>query len=98
MDEPFGALDEQTRIKMGQELLRIWDASRKTVLFITHSLTEALFLSDVVLVMGRNPGRIIERMDVAFPRPAPDRAYGNARVRTVAQPAMEAARHGRRRA
>jgi len=69
MDEPFGALDEQTRIKMGQELLRIWDASCKTVLFITHSLTEALFLSDVVLVMGRNPGRIIERMDVAFPRP-----------------------------
>jgi NitT/TauT family transport system ATP-binding protein len=69
MDEPFGALDEQTRIRMGQELLRIWERSRKTVLFITHSLTEAIFLSDVVVVMGRNPGRIVERIPVPLPRP-----------------------------
>ena len=55
MDEPFGALDEQTRIRMGQKLLRIWERSRKTVLFITHSLAEAIFLSDVVVVMGRIP-------------------------------------------
>jgi NitT/TauT family transport system ATP-binding protein len=69
MDEPFGALDEQTRIRMGQELVRIWEKSRKTVLFITHSLTEAIFLSDVVVVMGRNPGRILERIEVPLPRP-----------------------------
>jgi NitT/TauT family transport system ATP-binding protein len=69
MDEPFGALDEQTRIRMGQELVRIWEKSRKTVLFITHSLTEAIFLSDVVVVMGRNPGRILERIPVPLERP-----------------------------
>lgn len=69
MDEPFGALDEQTRIRMGQELVRIWEQSRKTVLFITHSLTEAIFLSDVVVVMGRNPGRILERIPIPLPRP-----------------------------
>jgi NitT/TauT family transport system ATP-binding protein len=69
MDEPFGALDEQTRIRMGQELLRIWEQTRKTVLFITHSLTEAIFLSDVVVVMGRNPGRIIEKIQIPLPRP-----------------------------
>jgi NitT/TauT family transport system ATP-binding protein len=69
MDEPFGALDELTRIRMGQELLRIWERSRKTVMFITHSLTEAIFLSDVVVVMGRNPGRILERIAVPLPRP-----------------------------
>lgn len=69
MDEPFGALDEQTRIRMGEELVRIWERTRKTVMFITHSLTEAIFLSDVVAVMGRNPGRILERIDVPLPRP-----------------------------
>jgi NitT/TauT family transport system ATP-binding protein len=69
MDEPFGALDEQTRTRMGQELVRIWEQSRKTVLFITHSLTEAIFLSDVVVVMGRNPGRILARIPVPLPRP-----------------------------
>jgi NitT/TauT family transport system ATP-binding protein len=69
MDEPFGALDEQTRIRMGQELVRIWEKSRKTVLFITHSISEAIFLSDVVVVMGRNPGRILERIDIPLPRP-----------------------------
>jgi NitT/TauT family transport system ATP-binding protein len=69
MDEPFGALDEQTRIRMGQELVRIWEKFRKTVLFITHSLTEAIFLSDVVVVMGGKPGRILERIPIPLPRP-----------------------------
>ncbi len=69
MDEPFGALDEQTRLKMGQELLRIWQATGKTILLITHSLTEALFLSDTVLVMSRRPGRIIDTLRVDLPRP-----------------------------
>ena len=77
MDEPFGALDEQTRIRMGQELVRIWERSRKTVLFITHSLAEAIFLSDVVVVMGRNPGRILERMEVPLPRPRSSDVMGS---------------------
>ncbi len=69
MDEPFGALDEQTRIKMGHELLRIWSKTAKTIFFITHSLTEALFLSDVVLVMSHRPGRIVGVIDAGLPRP-----------------------------
>ena len=69
MDEPFGALDEQTRTKMGHELLDIWEKTRKTILFITHSLTEALFLSDRVLVMSHRPGRIVEEIPVDLPRP-----------------------------
>jgi len=69
MDEPFGALDEQTRTKMGHELLDIWEKTHKTILFITHSLTEALFLSDRVLVMSHRPGRIVEEIPVDLPRP-----------------------------
>ncbi|MBM3485876.1 MAG: ABC transporter ATP-binding protein [Alphaproteobacteria bacterium] len=69
MDEPFGALDEQTRIKMGQELLRIWEATRKTIFLITHSLTEAIYLSDRVLVMSHRPGRIVETLTIDLPRP-----------------------------
>ena len=69
MDEPFGALDEQTRLKMGHELLRIWEATGKTIFLITHSLTEALFLSDVVLVMSHRPGRIVGVINAGLPRP-----------------------------
>ena len=69
MDEPFAALDEQTRTKMGGELLQIWERSRKTILFITHGLTEAIFLADTVLVMQARPGRIVERIEVELPRP-----------------------------
>jgi NitT/TauT family transport system ATP-binding protein len=69
MDEPFSALDEQNRTKMGQELLRIWDVTRKTVLFITHSLIEAVYLSDVIFVMSASPGRIVETIEVDIPRP-----------------------------
>lgn len=69
MDEPFGALDEQTRLKMGNELLRIWTKTNKTIFLITHSLTEALFLSDVVLVMSQRPGRIIDVIRTGLPRP-----------------------------
>ena len=69
MDEPFAALDEQTRMTMGHELLRIWSTTRKTVVFITHSLTEAVYLADEVLVMSARPGRIIDRIPVTLPRP-----------------------------
>ena len=69
MDEPFAALDEQTRTRMWSELLQIWSASRATVLFVTHSLVEAVYLADEVLVMAAKPGRIIERLAVDLPRP-----------------------------
>jgi NitT/TauT family transport system ATP-binding protein len=69
MDEPFAALDEQTRMTMGHELLRIWSQTEKTVVFVTHSLTEAVYLADEVLVMSARPGRIIDRIAVALPRP-----------------------------
>src|SRR4029077_3421677 len=69
MDEPFAALDEQTRMTMGDELLRIWEQTAKTVVFVTHSLTEAVYLADEVLVMSARPGRIIDRIDITLPRP-----------------------------
>jgi NitT/TauT family transport system ATP-binding protein len=69
MDEPFAALDEQTRTRMWSELLQICAKSRATVLFVTHSLVEAVYLADAVLVMGTRPGRIIERITVDLPRP-----------------------------
>ncbi|MDB5410788.1 MAG: mannosyltransferase [Rhodospirillales bacterium] len=69
MDEPFGALDEQTRIGLQQELLRIWEQSKKTVIFITHSVEEALSLADRVLVMSARPGQIVADIAVPFPRP-----------------------------
>jgi NitT/TauT family transport system ATP-binding protein len=69
MDEPFAALDEQTRMTMGHELLRIWSTTRKTVVFVTHSLTEAVYLADEVLVMSPRPGRLIDHIEVTLPRP-----------------------------
>ena len=69
MDEPFSALDAITRDEMGVELLRIWQANRKTVIFVTHSIREAAFLSDRVLVMGRRPATIIDDLAIDLPRP-----------------------------
>jgi NitT/TauT family transport system ATP-binding protein len=69
MDEPFGALDAQTRLAMHELLLRLWEARRQTVLFVTHDVEEALILADVVYVMSAAPGRIIERIDVDLGRP-----------------------------
>jgi NitT/TauT family transport system ATP-binding protein len=69
MDEPFSALDAITRDEMGVELLRIWQANRKTVVFVTHSIREAAFLSDRVLVMGQRPAVILEEVAIDLPRP-----------------------------
>jgi NitT/TauT family transport system ATP-binding protein len=69
MDEPFAALDAQTRELMQAELLRIWSEANKTVLFITHQIDEAIYLSDRVLVMSARPGRILDDITIDLPRP-----------------------------
>ena len=69
MDEPFASLDAQTREIMQTELMRIWEQGRKTVLFVTHQIDEAVFLSDRVLVFARRPGRLQESVEIKLPRP-----------------------------
>ncbi|MCA6106182.1 ABC transporter ATP-binding protein [Bradyrhizobium cenepequi] len=69
MDEPFGALDAHTRTRLQNDLLNIWERDRKTVLFVTHSVEEAVFLSDKVVMMTRSPGRVREIIDIDLPRP-----------------------------
>jgi NitT/TauT family transport system ATP-binding protein len=69
MDEPFGALDAHTRTGLQHELLGIWERDRKTVLFVTHGVDEAVFLSDRVVVMSGSPGRVQEIVDIDLPRP-----------------------------
>jgi len=69
MDEPFGALDAHTRTRLQNDLLNIWERDRKTVLFVTHSVEEAVFLSDRVVMMTRSPGRIRQIIDIDLPRP-----------------------------
>jgi NitT/TauT family transport system ATP-binding protein len=83
MDEPFGALDAQTREVMQNELLRLWEADRKTVVFITHSIDEAILLSDRIVVMGTRPGRITATIDVELPRPRDDDVRSDPRWATL---------------
>ena len=68
MDEPFGALDEIVRDKLNEQLLRLWDVTKKTVLFVTHSIPEAVFLSTRIVVMSPRPGRIHDVIECGFPR------------------------------
>lgn len=69
MDEPFGALDEQTKMLLQEELLKIWEETHKTVVFVTHSIDEAIVLADKIVVMSARPGRILKIIPIDFPRP-----------------------------
>lgn len=69
MDEPFGALDAQTRTVLQEELLRVWESERKTVLYVTHSIDEAVYMSDRVVLLSARPGRIKAEYTVELPRP-----------------------------
>ena len=80
MDEPFGALDAQTRNYMQEELLKIWQREPKTVVFVTHSIDEAVRLSDRIMIMSARPGRVQEIKQVVFPRPRDPRDPGVAQL------------------
>lgn len=80
MDEPFANLDAQTREFMQSELLKIWEAARKSILFVTHSIEEAIFLSDRLAVLTRRPGQIMEIIEVDLPRPRHEELRSDERV------------------
>jgi NitT/TauT family transport system ATP-binding protein len=85
MDEPFGALDEFTRQRLDTELLDLWYAQRFTVVFVTHSIQEAVFLSTRVAVMGAHPGRILDTWDIAEPYPRDESFRLSPRFAAIAQ-------------
>ena len=94
MDEPFGALDAQTRALLQDQLLAVWERTRKTVVFVTHSLDEALQLSDRVILLSARPGRIVADLKIDAPRPRDpirDSALGGLRDRLAALLAAEVA-------
>jgi NitT/TauT family transport system ATP-binding protein len=94
MDEPFGALDEMTRERMNDELLRIWERTGTTVVFVTHSIPEAVFLSSRVVVMSARPGRITRMVDIDLPRPRNDATRETERYFGLITEVREALRAG----
>ena len=90
LDEPFASLDALTRERMGIELLRIWQARQKTVIMVTHSISEALFLADRVLVLTQRPGRIKLDLKVALPRPRTDEMLYTSKFGAMAKMLKEA--------
>ena len=94
MDEPFGSVDDQTRMLLQEELLQIWERDHKTVIFITHDIEEALFLSDLVVVMSPRPGRILRMLKVPFGRPRLDSLRGDAEFARLKQTVWEELRAG----
>lgn len=93
MDEPFAALDAQTREDLQLELLRIWEADRKTILFVTHSIDEAVLLSDRVAIMTSRPGYISEIIDIDLPRPRDESIRGSADFARIRQYAWHKLKH-----
>jgi NitT/TauT family transport system ATP-binding protein len=93
MDEPFGALDEMTRERMNSEVLRIWEQTGTTVVFVTHSIPEAVFLSTRVVVMSARPGRITNVIDVDLPRPRNEDTRETRRYFELVTEVREALRH-----
>jgi len=94
MDEPFGALDEMTRERLNDELLRIWEQTGTTVVFVTHSIPEAVFLSSRVAVMSPRPGRITDLIDIDLPRPRTDATRESGRYFALITEVREALRAG----
>jgi NitT/TauT family transport system ATP-binding protein len=94
MDEPFGSVDDQTRMLLQEELLRIWNRHKKTVIFVTHDIEEALFLSDQVVVMSARPARILRIVQVPFVRPRQDALRGDPEFAQLKQDVWEELRSG----
>jgi NitT/TauT family transport system ATP-binding protein len=94
MDEPFGALDEMTRERLNFELLRIWEGSGSTVVFVTHSISEAVFLSTRVVVMSARPGRIVGVVDVDLPQPRTSETREEARFAELIRDVRRLLRRG----
>jgi NitT/TauT family transport system ATP-binding protein len=94
MDEPFGALDEMTRERMNSEVLRIWEQTGTTILFVTHSIPEAVFLSSRVVVMSPRPGRITTIVDIDLPRPRNEDTRETRRYFELVTSVREALRRG----
>ncbi len=98
MDEPFGSLDEITREAMRYELLALWEATGKTVVFVTHSVPEAVVLADRIVVMSERPGRVVEDIPVEFPRPRDatvERSSGFLELTSSVREALSAGAGGR---
>lgn len=97
MDEPFGALDEMTRERMNSEVLQIWHKTGTTVIFVTHSIPEAVFLSTRVVVMSARPGRVTDIIDIDLPQPRDDGTREGSRYFELVTEVREALRTGEHR-